>query len=125
MNRYDVAVSLKDSGKCNCAQAVLIAYKDLLNLSEEDLLKLGSGFGVGMGCLEATCGALIGANMILGLLNDGNKKLMFKSKELLNDFKNMSHDTICKSLKAIVDGKPVCECNMCVKNACLALDKLI
>ena len=45
----------------NCCQAVLVAYADRLGKSEDDLLRLGSGFGSGMGTMEGTCGALVGA----------------------------------------------------------------
>ena len=60
--RAEKAVEYKHSG-CNCCQAVAKACADLVNVSEEDLLKMTSGFAVGMGCMESTCGALIGAVM--------------------------------------------------------------
>lgn len=37
----------------------------------ETLKKLGAGYAAGMGCMEATCGALIGAVMAAGILTDG------------------------------------------------------
>ena len=45
----------------NCCQAVLVAFADKLGKSENELLRLGSGFGSGMGTMEGTCGALVGA----------------------------------------------------------------
>ena len=124
MDRKENAVALKHNGK-NCSQAVLLSYKDILNLSEEDLKKLGSGFGVGMGCMEATCGALVAANMILGMLNDGSMLTMKKSKILLERFKELSKDTICKNLKGIETGVVLTSCDDCVRNAVIALDELI
>ena len=53
------AVELKAS--CNCAQAVVLSYADKLPLEEETLKKLAAGYGGGMGCMEGTCGALVGA----------------------------------------------------------------
>ena len=84
MDRKEQAVDLKHNGS-NCAQAVLLAYKDILDLDEETLKQLGSGFGIGMGNMEATCGALVAVNIILGLKNDGSMATIKKSIELLND----------------------------------------
>ena len=124
MDRKEVAVNLKHNGN-NCAQAVLLSYNDKINLSEEDLKKLGSGFGVGMGCMESTCGALVAANMILGMLNDGSMLTMKKSKVLLERFRELSKDTICKNLKGVETGVMLTSCDDCVRNAVIALDELI
>ncbi len=120
----EVAVKYKHEGK-NCAQAVLLALKDKTNLSEDELLKLGSGFGVGFGSMEATCGALIAANMILGLTGDGKPKKMFESRDMLHDFYNLSGATICKDLKGVETGKVLCPCDDCVRNAIRVLLKRI
>lgn len=120
----EVAVKYKHEGK-NCAQAVLLALKDKTNLSEDELLKLGSGFGVGFGSMEATCGALIAANMILGLTGDGKPKKMFESRDMLHDFYNLSGATICKDLKGVETGKVLYPCDDCVRNAIRVLLKRI
>ena len=65
MDRAEKALEVKHQMGINCCQAVLLAYKDELNKTEEELLRLGSGFGGGMGCMEGSCGALIGAVMVL------------------------------------------------------------
>ena len=70
MKRYDEAYYLKDRGYCNCAQAVCKAYSDIVKIDEEELMKLTSGFGQGMGSLEATCGALIGVNNVLSFTSE-------------------------------------------------------
>ena len=36
----------------NCCQAVLVAFADKLGKGEDELLRLGSGFGSGMGTME-------------------------------------------------------------------------
>ena len=124
MERKEIAVNYKHNGK-NCCQAVLLAFKDVVNMSEEELLKLGAGFGVGMGCMEATCGALIGANIILGILSDGKPSLMMKSKIMLQEFKKRSKATICKDLKGIETDIVLCPCDDCVRNATKALEETI
>lgn len=60
----------------NCAQAVLLAYKDEIGLPEDALKKMIIGFGGGFGRQRLTCGAVSGMVAILGLLkSDGEDKL--------------------------------------------------
>ena len=122
MNREELAVEYKHNGK-NCCQAVLLAFKDKLNLSEEELLKIGSGFGVGMGGMEATCGSLIASNIILGLKGDGKPSLMKESNIMLNEFKNECKATICKDLKGRDTGIVLTPCDECVRCAVRIIDK--
>ena len=124
MDRKEEAVYLKHNG-CNCAQAVMLAFKDVLPLGEDDLKKLGAGFGVGFGCMEATCGALIGANIAFGMLSDGKPSLMSKSKEMLNEFNNSCGATICKVLKGKDTGVVLCPCDDCVRCAVRLLEDRI
>ena len=61
-----------------CAQSVLAPYAPDYDLTEELALKLGTGFGSGMGRMCEVCGALTGAFMVLGLKygkvnTDGNR----------------------------------------------------
>lgn len=61
---------------CNCAQSVLMAYADVLGLTEERAAMLSVGFGGGMGRLRLHCGAFSAAVMLAGALEgeDGAKK---------------------------------------------------
>ena len=65
------AAAWKAAGQCNCAQAVLKAFEDKLPVDADTLMKLGAGYAAGMGCMESTCGALIGAVMVAGVVTDG------------------------------------------------------
>ena len=112
------AVEIKAS--CNCAQAVALAFADKLPLPEETLKKLTAGYGAGMGCMEATCGALVGAVMAAGLLTDGQGTARC-AKTILADFKQRCGATVCKDLKGVETGKVLCPCNQCVYHAVLAL----
>ena len=117
--RINASITYKHSGY-NCAQAVILAYSDLLNIDRNILTNIGSGFGSGMGCMEGTCGALCGAVIVAGILkNSDNTKLI--SKQLLTNFENKCGATICKDLKGINTGKPLCSCDDCVKNVVIAL----
>lgn len=54
----------------NCAQAVACTYCEQAGLDEETVKNLTQGFAVGMGgSMEATCGAIIGAVNVLGMIN--------------------------------------------------------
>ena len=53
---------------CNCAQAVLLAFEDLIDLPRDALLKISQPFGAGMGRLRLTCGTVTGMMMALGLV---------------------------------------------------------
>lgn len=123
MNRQEQAIYYKHHG-CNCAQAVLLAYRDVLNLSEEQLKQLGAGFGGGMGCMQATCGALCGAQMVLGLLNYQGRPIMGKANTLYSEFEKMCGASLCKDLKGIETKQVLCSCDDCIKNAITILENM-
>lgn len=122
--RADQAVKLKATGVCNCTQSVLKVFEDKIPMEEQDIMKLTAGFAAGMGCLESTCGALIGAVMVSGMLTDGQGTMLY-AKELVNRFQAKSGATICKDLKGLESGKPLCECPDCVRNAVMALGEIL
>lgn len=62
--RANQAAQWKATGIYNCAQAVTQAFADQIPVEAETLKKLGAGYAAGMGCMESTCGALIGAVML-------------------------------------------------------------
>ena len=111
--------------KCNCAQAVLLAFQPELGKSETELMALGSGFGAGMGGMEATCGALCGAVIALGLMNQSAKPSKMAAGEMLQEFKEKAGATICGELKGIQTKKMLCSCEDCVRIAAIALEKRI
>ena len=118
------AAAWKAAGQCNCAQAVLKAFEDNLPVDADTLMKLGAGYAAGMGCMESTCGALIGAVMVAGVVTDG-KGTPHISKELLQNFQEKCGATICKDLKGVETGAPLCPCPQCVRNAVLALGEVL
>lgn len=53
----------------NCAEAVVRAFRDSLQLEiSDEALGMASGFGGGLGHAGCMCGALSGAVMVLGML---------------------------------------------------------
>ena len=101
----------------NCCQAVLVAFADKLGKGEDDLLRLGSGFGSGMATMEGTCGALVGAIMVSSLLS-AEGEARSNSRAIMSRFKELCGGaTICRDLKGIETGKVLCSCEDCVRNA--------
>ena len=113
--RMDYAAQRKK--EMNCCQAALVAFADTLGKGEDDLLRLGSGFGSGMATMEGTCGALVGAIMVSSLLSpDGEARN--NSRAIMSRFKELCGGaTICRDLKGIETGKMLCSCEDCVRNA--------
>ena len=62
--RAAAAAELKTTGQCNCTQSVVKVFEDKLPVEGDTLRMLAAGYAAGMGCLESTCGALIGAVML-------------------------------------------------------------
>lgn len=122
--RAAAAAELKTTGQCNCTQSVVKVFQDKLPVGEDSLMKLTAGYAAGMGCMESTCGALIGAVMVAGILTNG-KGTPRISKELLQNFESKCGATICKDLKGIETGKVLCPCPECVRNAVLALGEVL
>ena len=122
--RAEKAAELKLTGACNCCQAVTKVFADTVNVDEATLQKMSAGFAAGMGCMEATCGALVGANMILGLRTNGEGTVR-QSRELLANFREKCGAVTCKDLKGVGTGKVLCECDNCVRNAVKALGEIL
>ncbi len=116
MDKKEYAVELKHNGH-NCAQAVLCAFADEIDMTAEELKKIGASFGVGMGCMEATCGALIAAGVLLGLKKYDGKPVLRDAAAINRRFNELCGATICKDLKGRDTGVVLCECDDCVRNA--------
>ncbi len=90
----------------NCAQAVLLAFNTDIGLKDEDLLRISSGFGSGMGRMQETCGALTGGMMVISYLYGKYRVGDNPSKELsiemigafVKAFRNKHHETSCRNL---------------------------
>lgn len=50
----------------NCAQSVTVPFADVVGLDEDTMYRMAANFGGGMK-MAATCGAVTGALMVLGL----------------------------------------------------------
>ena len=129
MERCDLAVERKHQLGCNCCQAVLLAFEqeigEKMNLDEEALMALGSGFGAGMGSMEATCGALVGAGMVAGMLSDGKIPTVLKTRAMGAEFKERVGALRCADIKGVQTKKVLCSCDNCVRYAIQIAEKNI
>ena len=88
-------------------------------------MKLGAPFCVGMGCFEATCGALIAAEMVLGLKKYEGRPIIPAARTLHESFRQKCGATLCKELKGLDTGKVICPCDECVGNAVDILEEYL
>ena len=98
-------------------------HAEQAGLDEETVKNLTQGFAVGMGgSMEATCGAIIGAVNVLGMINKNPQKTMQSARRIISRFKEQNGTVICKELKGIADGVVRRECIDCVKDAAVLLE---
>ena len=121
--RKEIAASKKASGKYNCAQSVVTSYPEITGLDEAVAMNLTDGFAAGMTNMEGTCGALVGAALVLGLANKDKRKTMRQVREVMNKVKERNHATQCKLLKGVATHKVLRECPFCVADACEFLEE--
>ena len=108
----------------NCCQAVLLAFNDKLPISYAELISLGSCFGSGMGGMKGTCGALAGAEMVLGMLNYKGSSMNKYSRELFAAFGGKCGSTVCAEIKGVLTGRVLCSCEDCCRRAVEALEEM-
>lgn len=124
MNRKELAIAYHDK-KFNCAQAVACSFAKDLGVDEATLFKACEGFGLGMGGMCATCGAVSGAVMAAGFQNsDGDiedpktKADTYKlSKDIVNQFVEKNGSAVCRDLKGVDTGKVLRSCPDCIMDA--------
>ena len=65
MNKKDLGINYFKQGY-NCAQSVVLAFKDELGIDEKTALMISSPFGGGFGRMREVCGAISGMTMVIG-----------------------------------------------------------
>lgn len=104
MSRGQKAEEFFKSGY-NCAQAVVMAFADVIGGDTQAYLRLSSSFGGGIGRLREVCGAFSGSCMVAGLLrgydnengvDKGSHYALIQRLALKNKLQNGS--IICKEL---------------------------
>ena len=100
----------------NCSQCVALAFAKEMKMTEEQALKMASGFGGGFGRLREVCGGFSGITLVLGVLYgsaDPAKKtaLYTDVQALAAEYKarNGGNSIICRELLGLqkAEGSPV------------------
>ena len=116
--RGDKAYDLFMSGY-NCTQAVAGAFADVMGMDFETVVKLGSGFGGGMGRMREVCGTFSGIVMVMNVLygysdpkdNSTKTELYGRIQEIGEQFRKDNGSIICRELLGLSkpEGSPVPE----------------
>lgn len=109
----------------NCAQSVACAYCDLVGVDEKTMFRLTEGFGLGMGNMEGTCGAISAACLLAGMMSstanldkpDSKKETYKLSKAMLDAFREKAGDVTCKAIKGVETGVVLHACSDCITDA--------
>lgn len=123
--RKQLAAEKKRCNTHNCAQAVVCTYCDLVGLPEQTALDIAGAYGTGMGNMEGTCGALVGAGMILGLATKDRILSRARMKEIMTKFQERNGATRCRLLKGIDTGVKLRDCPDCVADASEFLEEYL
>lgn len=124
MTKKELAINLHDK-KYNCAQAVACAFAEEVGVDMQTLFKACEGFGLGMGGMNGTCGAISGAVMLAGFKNSdgdidnpGTKASTYQlSKAILEKFEEKNKATRCRDLKGVDTGNVLRSCPGCIEDA--------
>lgn len=122
-SRSELAAEKKRSGLCSCAQAIVTSYPELTGLDEETAMAATAAFGAGMGNMEGTCGALVGAGIVLGLYHKDKAKAMKAMRQIMTQFQAQNGATQCRLLKGVGTGRVLRECHDCVADAARLLER--
>lgn len=120
----------------NCCQAVACAYCEEFGVSEKDVFRMTEGFGLGMGGLMDTCGAVTGMFLTISLANsagDMDHPLTTKMdtyarfREAAARFKEKSGSpsVYCRDLKTENGKQPLVCCTKCVETAAMIVDDML
>lgn len=119
MTRSEQAKKYFEEGY-NCTQAVVLAFKDKIEIDQNLLLKTVSSFGGGMSRLREVCGAVSGMFFVAGALygyndiHDKNKKIEHYARiqDLAKKFRDKNGSIVCRDLlglKSKQSDKPIPE----------------
>lgn len=105
MNKKETAIQLFKEGY-SCAQAVLLAFTNELELDKQTAARIASSFGGGMGRLREVCGAFSGLLMAAGLKFGPSDPKDIQAKtahytlvqKLAAEFKEKNGSIICREL---------------------------
>ena len=115
MSKLDLAMDFHAQGY-NCAQAVVMAYNDIMAMGIEEIAKLTAPFGGGMGRMREVCGTVCGMTMLAGAIQpSADPKNLEERKDnyalvqhFAEQFRKENGDIICRRLLGL---EPIVERN--------------
>ena len=102
---------------------MVCTYHDYTGIDEDTLKNVGNAFAAGMGNMEGTCGALVGAGVVLGLATKDKAKSIKTMRQIMTQFQQRNGATQCRLLKGVGTGKVLRECPLCVADAAEFLEE--
>jgi C_GCAxxG_C_C family probable redox protein len=121
--RKQIAAEKKRCNSHNCAQAIVSTYADVAGLDEQTAMNVANAFGGGMGNMEGTCGALVGAGIVLGCVRKNKAVAMKQMREVMTKFQQRNGATQCRLLKGVGTKVVLRECPDCVADAAEFLEE--
>ena len=127
MNRVEKAIENHAKGY-NCAQAVVCAFADKTEFTEDQLFKLSEAFGGGMGGTRGVCGAVSAMVFLAGLqksfgidaLPSTNKAESYQfAAKLMAEFERKNKTTLCSRIK----DEGLRSCDGCIEDAVRILEE--
>lgn len=99
----------------NCAQAVAVAFADLMDLDEKTVARMISGFGGGFGRLREVCGAVSGMTFVASYLygyddsqaSSEKKELYQLIQTLAGQFREKNSSIVCRDILKNPPSDPV------------------
>ena len=98
----------------NCAQAVVMAFDDVMGLNTEELARLTAPFGGGMGRMREVCGTVSGMAFLAGAIKpsadpsnlDERKENYALVQKFAQEFRDENGDIVCRRLLGL---EPIAE----------------
>lgn len=129
-----IAKALENHDKSyNCCQSVACAFCDLVGVDEETMFRAGEAFGLGMGGMNGTCGAIAGAVLLAGFKNSSanlekpdSKGATYKlSAAIVKEFLEKNGAIACRDLKGVDSGNVLRSCPGCIEDAARIAEKIL
>lgn len=90
----------------NCAQAVVMAFDDVMQMTPDELARLAAPFGGGMGRMREVCGTVSGMAFLAGAIKpsadpsnlDERKENYALVQKFAQEFRDENGDIVCRRL---------------------------
>lgn len=131
MDRKEKAAAYHRLGY-NCAQSVACTFAEDFGYNPNQVYLLTEGFGLGMGNMECTCGAVSGAVAAAGMkcsnLKEPGKtkgKTYGLARQINEKFREKNGSVICADLKGVTTGKVLRSCPGCIEDAVAIAEEVL